>query len=275
MNSLRDQTWSMSKLKLLESCPLQFYLKYIIRFQHMDENQDTTARDLGSAIHYTLEMMQTGHTIQEAYELTEGEWRDVVGQENWPKIIDMLPNVRKFNRMMHDRDEQNPFTSVDPEVKMAVNRDWEPVDFHDSSAFFRGVVDYTARRDGDVMIVDYKKGGGGYLTKYHSPQLNSYILLDYYCNQRFDSASAYIYYVEAGELSRGPTIPGGMIESHTRPWLENKIEAAIIAVESEGYFKHSRGNLCKYCDYADLCKGGKRGTCGELINYSIESKDVL
>lgn len=275
MKGLRDMTWSMSSLKVLESCPLQYYLSYLYKFRHIDENQDTLARDLGTTIHYLLEMMQAGMTIAEAYDATELKYHSVIGAEHWPKIIDMLPNVRKFNRMMHDKDEQLGFEYVEPEMKMAVNRDFEPVDFFSSDAFFRGVVDYMARHGDEALVIDFKKGGNGWLTKYHSPQLTSYLLLDYYCNGEFEKGTSYIYYVEAGELSRGPVLEGKMIESHSRKWLEDKIETAIVAVEEEGYFKHQRCNLCKYCDYAALCKDGKRGTCGSLTQYSIDSKDVL
>lgn len=273
---LRRQTWSMSKLKLLKTCPLQFYLNYIIKFRHMDESQDTTERDLGTTIHYLLEMMQDGHTIAEAYELTEAKYLGIVGADNWPRIIGMLPSVRKFNRMLHEKEvSEGDFDYVEPEMMLAVNRDYEPVDFFSPDAYFRGVVDYMARREGEAIAIDYKKGGQGFLTKYHTPQLNSYLLLDYYCNGKFEKGQAYIYYVEAAELSRGPMIEGPRIESHTRPWLDNEIESAIVAVEEEGYFKYKRGNMCKYCDYADLCKGGKRGTAGLLTKYEIESKDVL
>lgn len=272
---LRRQTWSMSRIKTLETCPLQFYLSYIVKLRHMDESQDTTERDLGTTIHYLLEMMQAGHSIAEAYDLTEAKYYTTVGADNWHRIIDMLPSVRKFNRMMHDKDESNNFDYVEPEMMMAVDKEFNNVDFRSSDAFFRGVVDYTARRGRESLIIDYKKGGQGFLTKYHTPQLNSYLLLDYYCNGGFDFGQSYIYYVEAGELSRGPRIEGPMIESHTRPWLENKIETAITTVEDAGYFGYKRGNMCKYCDYADLCKDGKRGTAGKLTKYEIESKGVL
>lgn len=273
---LRRQTWSMSRLKLLETCPLQFYLSYIIKLRHMDETQDTTERDLGTTIHYLLEEMQAGATIAEAYEMTEAKYFGTVGADNWPRIIGMLPSVRKFNRMLHDKEEnEGAFDYVEPEMMMAVDRDYNPVDFFSKDAYFRGVVDYMARRGDEALVIDYKKGGQGFLTKYHSPQLSSYILLDYYCNGKFDFAQSYIYYVEAADLSRGPRLEGNMVESHTRPWLDNKIETAIANVEETGYFEYRRGNMCKYCDYADLCKDGKRGTAGKLIKYEIESKEVL
>lgn len=275
IKGLREQTWSMSKLKVLESCPLQFYLSYLKKFRHIDENQDTIERDLGTTIHYLLELMQSGMTIAEAYDATELKYHSIVGADNWPRIIGMLPSVRKFNRMLHDKDEQSNFDYVEPEMKMAVNRDWEPVDFFSPDAYFRGVVDYMARHGDEALVIDFKKGGNGWLTKYHTPQLTSYLLLDYYCNGAFTKGTSYIYYVENAELSRGPVIEGRMIESHSRRWLDDKIETAIAAVEEEGYFKHQRCNLCKYCDYAPLCKDGKRGTCGSLAKYSIESKEIL
>lgn len=272
---LRDRTWSMSSLKLLENCPLQYYLKYLKKLRHMDESQDTTERDLGTTIHYLLELMQSGHTISEAYELTEAKYYNVVTEDNWPRIIGMLPSVRKFNMMMHLRDEDEPFDYIEPEMMLAIDKDFNPVDFFSPKAFFRGVIDYTGRRGSESLVVDYKKGGQGFLTKYHSPQLSSYLLMDYYCNGKFEFGQSYIYYVEACELSKGPRIDGKRIETHTRPWLENKIESAIKVVEDEGYFKYKRGNMCKYCDYADMCKSGKRGTAGELTKFEIESTEVL
>lgn len=273
---LRDQTWSMSKLKLLENCPLQFYLSYILKFRYVDEDQDVTERDLGTTIHYLLEMMQMGHRISEAYELTEQKYFSTVGEDNWPRIIGMLPSIRKFNRMLHDKEEAaGGFDYVEPEMMMAVDRDYNPVSFFDKNAYFRGVVDYMARKDDKSLVIDYKKGGQGFLTRYHSPQLSSYLLLDYYVNGKFEEGQSYIYYVESAELSRGPLIQGNMIESHTRPWLDDKIETAITNVEDAGFFGFKRGNMCKYCDYAPLCKDGKRGTAGSLTEYEIKSKEIL
>lgn len=276
VSQLRDQVWSMSKIKLLENCPLQFYLKYIKKLRFIDEEQDTVERDLGTTIHYLLEMMQLGNTIAEAYELTEQKYFAEIGPEVWPRIIGMLPSVRKFNLILHNKEElAGGYDYVEPEMMMAIDRDYKPVDFFSKDAYFRGVVDYMARKDQDSVVIDYKKGGMGYLTRYHSPQLSSYLLLDYYVNGKFDVGQSYIYYVEAGELSHGPLIKGPMIESHTRPWLDNKIETAIVNVEDAGYFEYKRGNFCKYCDYAVLCKDGKRGTSGSLAKYEVESKEIL
>ena len=269
------QTWSMSKIKLLESCPLAFYLQYIEKYRFVDENQDTLARDLGLAIHYTFEVMQNGMTIAESYEETKKEHLHIVGEENWHFIDAMMPKVRKFNRMLHDMDEINPFAYVEAEAKMAVDKNFEPVDFFSSNAYFRGVVDYTAGRQNESTIIDFKKGGAGYLTKYHAPQLSSYLLLDYYCNNKFEEGNTFIYYVEKGDLSPGPSISGDMIESHTRPWLVNKIDTAVNQVYDDGYFKFKRGNMCKYCDYAPKCKSGRRGTAGTLTKYEIESQGIL
>lgn len=267
--------WSTSKLKMLDKCSLQWYLQYHLKLDHEDKN-DTVARDQGTTLHAIFEWMMEGYTIQEAYDKAEDFYLDIVKPENWDLIRDNLKNVHKFNRMMHDREEATPMRYVVPEMKLAINRDYEPVDFFADDAYFRGVVDYTQRTvENKSVVIDYKKGGGGFLTRYHTPQLNGYLVLDYYANEPFDFGSSYIYYVEAGELSRGPQIGGEMIETHTRPWLDNSIQTTIDTVYSDGLFKHKRGNHCKYCKYADLCKGGKRGTAGELVKYAEESKELL
>ncbi len=273
MNILHDQTWSLSKLKMLEQCPLHFYLKYIVK-QPAEGAADTTERDLGLTMHYLLELMQSGYTIREAYLEAEEKYREIVG-DNWNRVEGMMPSVFKFNRLMHDRDDATPFDYAVPEIKLAINRDFEPVDFFDKDAYFRGVIDYSARIGRNSLVLDYKKGGMGFLTKYHSPQLSSYLVLDYYCNGKYEKGESWIYYIERAELSKGPEILGANIEKYTRPWLVNKIDTAIRVVETEGMFAHARGNYCKYCDYADTCKNGKRGTCGGLIKFAEESKEIL
>lgn len=277
-NNLLTQSWSMSKLKMLESCPLNFYLTYILKLKRDNVTQDTLARDLGLTMHYIFEMMMSGYTIKESYTLAEEEYLNIVSPDNWHHIKAMLPNVYKFNRMMHDRELEKPFEYVIPEQKLAIDRDFNPIEFDSSNAFFRGVIDYTARSlDNTSMILDFKKGGSDYLTKYHAPQLTAYTLLDYYANEKFDTATSYIYYIESGVLSPGPKLDGELIESHTRPWLENKINSAIIAVEDVGEFRHNRTSMCKYCNYEDLCKakGHKRKSCGELIEYVEQSREIL
>lgn len=273
---LDNQAWSMSKLKMLESCSLNFYLSYILKLDPEGEQPDTLERDLGITMHYLLELMQSGHTIQEAYVLTEQKYRDVVGLDNWSRVIGALPNIRKFNRMMHDKEEiAGGYLYVEPEKRLAINRDYEPVDFFSDDVYFRGVIDYTAAHNDKSIVIDFKKGGAGYLTKYHSPQLTSYHVLNYFGNEKFKTGESFIYYIESGELSRGPTIEGEMIESHSRPWLDNKIETAIRQVQDDGYFKYTRGNACKYCSYNSMCTEGKRGTSGKLQEFEIQSKEIL
>jgi len=276
MKHWTDRAWSMSGIKMLEKCPLQFYLKYVIKLDHTDPDQDTDARDLGLAMHYILELMQDGRTIAEAYEEAKVEHFDILGEELWKRVEDVLPHIHKFNRMMHDRDEAEDFIYAEPEKKLAIDVNFEPVDFFSEDAYFRGVIDYTARTPKQKSIViDHKKGGGGFLTRYHSPQLSSYLVLDYFANEKFEVGHSYIYYIEAGELSEGPKIYGDLIESKTRPWLVNKIDTAIDNVISSGKFYHSRGSQCKYCEFESLCKNGARGTAGDLIKYVEESKELI
>ena len=52
--------WSPSRMKCLEKCPLQFYLKYIAKVSIPDEEMgdvDTLNRDIGTAAHLVIEIM--------------------------------------------------------------------------------------------------------------------------------------------------------------------------------------------------------------------------
>lgn len=269
-----DTTWSMSKIKTLEKCPLQFYLNYIVKHEP-EMGNDTLARDLGSHIHYILELMMSGRTIQEAYQESLPEYLPMIGQENLHYIDKMMPHVYKFNRMMHEVELTTPLDHVTAEMDLAVDRNFNPVPFRSKDAYFRGMVDYTWRTESNrSRVIDYKKGGKGWLTKYHAPQLSSYLLLDYYCNGKFDEGESFIYYVEAGELSPGPVISGEFIETHTRQWLVDKINAAIERVVDDGEFVFSRSNMCKYCDWQQACSQAPRGTSGALQELQKESRII-
>ncbi len=271
-----DRTWSLSAIKMLENCPLNFYLSYIEKYRYEDPSMETLARDLGTTIHYVLEMLYSGMTVPEALAAAEEEYFEVVGDANWHYILAMIPNVHKFNRLMHDKELVTPLDYIIPEQKLAIDRNYKPVDFGDPTAYFRGVIDFSWRTEsGNSMVLDFKKGGNGFLTRYHKPQLLGYLILDYYGVGKYDEGESYIYYVEKGELSPGPKIQGENIETHTRPWLDDKINMAIAKpVDDKGFF-HKRGSYCKYCDYQDKCKNGARHTSGDLIKYASASKEII
>jgi CRISPR/Cas system-associated exonuclease Cas4 (RecB family) len=253
---------------MLEKCPLQYYLKYIVRLDGTEG--DTLERDLGTLVHYVFERMYSGCSIDQAVQEALDKYGDSIPVENLHRVHDMIPNVRRFDYMMHEMDA-GKVDLVIPEREVAIDREFNPVSFNDPNAYFRGIIDFSWRAGPNALLLDFKKGGGAFLTKYHTPQLASYILLEY-CTSPFQEASSYIYYVEAGQLSKGPTLNAEGIERHTRGWLVNKIEDAKNAVKDAGIFMHKRGSHCKYCNYSTLC--GKGRGCGDLTTYEQQSRSI-
>src|SRR5690606_17985273 len=52
----------------------------------------------------------------------------------------------------------NNYTTVIPETQIAVNKDWERVEWFSKDAYYRAILDLIAIRPSDAVIVDYKTG---------------------------------------------------------------------------------------------------------------------
>src|SRR5579859_3215148 len=126
--------WSHSKLKVLEKCPLQFYLKYILKIKlpaELDEAQDTSLADTGSAAHKILELIFAGHTVASAYAMDKVEFvPGKLTEELWKEKIEGVEyNITQFYDRIEAFKKRHKVKKIYTELRLGVTRDWKPTKF--------------------------------------------------------------------------------------------------------------------------------------------------
>lgn len=260
--------WSVSKLKTLEKCPLQFFLQYCVKLGIVgDENPDDVLnRNAGTALHRILELMFEGHTFAEAEEQGRAENIEAVTPERWAFVEKHYDNVKSFRRRMGVFEENHPIDYIEPELKLAITRDYKPTGFFSDDAYFRGVIDLPIQLlNGDAVVIDHKRGGSpAYGLKYHQAQLSTYHLLYHFGHRPVKGIQSGIHFMEAGAVVMGKYTKGEHIERLMPEWLDDKIETAVKTVTDAEQFFPVKGTACTYCNFKPLCRAGKRNTCGDL-----------
>lgn len=271
--------WSVSKLKTLEKCPLQFLLQYGVKLRVLGEENpdDVLLRNTGTALHRMLELMFEGHTFDEAEAIGKEENFLAVTPERWWFVEKHYPNLKSFRQRMGVFEENHPIEEITPELKLAITRDYKPTEFTASNAYFRGVIDLPIHlQNGDALVLDHKRGGSpAYGLKYHRPQLSTYHLLYHFGHRPVRGIQSGIHFMEAGAVVMNDYTKAKNIEDLLPAWLDNKIETAVkTVVEAEEFFPN-KGTACTYCDFKPLCKNGKRNTCGDLQSIRVESRKLF
>lgn len=260
--------WSVSKLKTLEKCPLQFFLQYCVKLAIVGEEDpdDVLNRNAGTALHRILELMFEGHTFAEAEEIGRQENIEAVTPERWDFVEKHYDNVKSFRRRMGVFEENHPIDSIEPELKIAITKDYKPTGFFDPDAYFRGVIDLPIYlQNEDAVVIDHKRGGSpAYGLKYHQAQLSTYHLLYHFGHRRVRGIQSGIHFMEAGAVVMGKYTKGDHIERLMPQWLDDKIETAVKTVTDAEAFFPVKGTACTYCKFKPLCRAGKRNTCGDL-----------
>lgn len=260
--------WSVSKLKTLEKCPLQFFLQYCVKLAIIGEEDpdDVLNRNAGTALHRMLELMFEGHTFAEAEAQAKEENLAAVTPERWAFVEKHYPNLQSFRRRMGVFEENHPISEIEPELKLAVTRDYKPTGFFSDDAYFRGVIDLpVGLTNGDAVVIDHKRGGSpAYGLKYHQAQLSTYHLLYHFGHRPVRGMQSGIHFMEAGAVVMGKYVSGKNIEDLLPQWLDAKIETAVQNVTDAQAFYPVKGTACTYCNFKPLCRAGKRNTCGDL-----------
>lgn len=268
--------WSASKLKMLEKCPYQFYLKYILKVKPDDDFvQDTSMADIGTTAHRILEHLVLGKSIDEAYALAKKEHCDVdpttvkkghavLTREQWDNSIITLENsIIQFKEKLEVFERNNKVRAKFTELRLGVTRDWKPTTFFASNVYFRGIIDlvleieFDPREAPDALIIDHKHGGGEFGgVKNYQQQLDTYKPLYHFGKRKTSGIQAGIHFIKAGNTAYDEYDDSQTIEKSLVSKIEWLIDGAIDTVKELGYFKHIRGNHCKYCEFDQQCKEG-------------------
>jgi hypothetical protein len=257
--------WSYSKYKSLKKCPFQYYLKYVLKFKvppNLQLESDPVSANVGKAAHQILEDILTGKTVEKAFAKSHKEYvgGTLLSEENWQeKVMPLHYNISRFKERIEGFELRNPVKRILTELRMAVNRDFEPTGFFSKDAWLRGVIDLVLVLEClDAVIFDHKTGGGQGSVKNYEEQLDWYKILFHFGIQKVAGAQTGVHFIGEGEVKMAQYSPASEIENNLKNSLEMSLEGAIDMLRDKGYFKHVRGGYCKWCEYDNIgCKSGE------------------
>ena len=267
--------WSFSKLKMLNQCPLQFYLKYIIKAKVEGIQVVSVITETGKAAHRILELVVMGKPIEDAFKQVKKEFEEILPGDLWHEgdgnheaggVGRSEYSITKFREKLDDFEKRNPVKRYLTELKIGVTKEWEPTGFFTTSAehpetnvYFRGVIDLIIQlENGDVLFVDHKFGPPAAMgVRNFQDQLDIYKVLFAKGIQEYGDGQSGVHFVRDGEVVMGSMTSKNDIEKTLVNRTEFSIQGAIDKTKDLGFFKHIRGSQCKYCEYDGLCQAGK------------------
>ncbi len=269
--------WSPSKVKMLTKCQYQFYLKYVLKVKPDDDYvQDTSMADVGTVAHRILEHVVLGRSITDAYRLTKQEhcqvpveiWKPGVANlsgDQWDNsIIPLETNIVEFQTKLERFARNHKIKRVLTELRLGVTKDWHKTTFFAKDVYFRGIIDLVMEIDlgseyhPDAILIDHKHGGAEgdqrASTRNYSEQLNTYKPLYHFGQNKISGMTTGIHFIKAGKTAYDDYTDAEDIETKVVKAIEWTIQGAIDGLKENGFFKHVRGNQCKYCEFDEQCK---------------------
>lgn len=249
--------WSMSKIKVLQKCPLKFFLQYVLKYK--PENPVISmVTEAGKAAHRVLEFVTNGKNLTQAYALTRKEFGHMP-EEIWEQEVATLEySIQKFSEKLEEFQKVWGIKRIFQELRIGVTKDWEPTGFFADDVYFRGVIDLAIQlSNGDLLLIDHKKGLPAICGIRNSKdQLDSYKVLFHHGIEKINGAQAGIHFIKDGEIKLDDYVDANEISIRLKNILEFTIQGAIDRLLGIGYFKHYACNICKYCEFSDVCKSG-------------------
>lgn len=259
--------WSYSRYKTLSKCPLQFFLKNVLKIkvpQGAVAQDDPTSANVGKAAHQILEdcVRFPDKKLDEIVdgvrmEYVEGETPQL-SPEAWEEQVQTLfYNISKFVDRLDAFKRANSVKSFLPEVEVSISKDLKPVPFFSPQAWVRGYIDLVIELvNGDIIILDHKTGAVGSIKPYEA-QLDWYKVMYHFGKQKVRGAQSAVHFIREGDLKMGGYTSSKDIEGKLLNLLDMSIDGAVEAVVTTGKFKRVRGGYCQWCDFDNMgCKSG-------------------
>ena len=132
---------SWSRLSDYQQCPLKFKMKYIDKNKIFKEDDQASPHLVrGSNVHKALENYVVQKTSGGQYEVKISSLNEV--EETKPFVDRFIDNYK----------------TVIPETQIAIDKNWNRVEWFSRDAYYRAILDLIAIRPSDVAIIDYKTG---------------------------------------------------------------------------------------------------------------------
>lgn len=225
---------SWSRLSDYNQCALKFKLKYLDKNPKFKEDESASPHLVrGSNVHKALE----NYVVQ------------VQSQGQLEVKITSLPEVETTKPFV-DRFLQN-YDVVVPESQIAINDQWQRVEWFDRSAYYRAIFDLIALRPTDVQIVDYKTGKmrdyDGGPSGFGQLHLSGAIALTLWPDVP-EVTTTYAY------VDHRQTIAKRFTQEEDRERLVAHFKAEHEKVNSDDKFRPTVNEFCKWCPATrDMC----------------------
>lgn len=275
--------WSPSKVKALLACPLSFLMNNMLRVGYqipidpsLAENESMYFGGIGSAAHTTLEHMVLGKSFEDAAALAKEKHLEEVTHHHWHHVEVLEDNIKNFFVRLDKFAAANPVKEFRPELRYAVDKDWNAIEEGQRNAYFRGVIDLSIfLENDDAVLLDHKRGGSAkYGMNIHKFQLTAYSVLLLAHNPQLKGITPMIHFIAEGDIAVGEYASREKVLSQYTQSVESTIHGAVDILLDAKEFKYKTGSACNYCDFKPLCRGGKRGTANHLQPI-IEASRVL
>jgi hypothetical protein len=265
--------WSFSKLKMLKQCPLQFYLKYVLKAKITTPPIVSIVTEQGKAAHRILELVVMGKSITDAFKQVKKEYSEVLPGDLWDNgdghekggVGRSEYSITEFKRKLDEVEKRTPVKRYLTELKIGVTEAWEPTGFFtndpdhpEKNVFFRGVIDLIIQLENDdVLFIDAKFGPPAVMgVRNFQDQLDIYKVLFSKGIQEYGDGQSGIFFVRDGEIVMGTMTSKKDIENTLVNRTTFAIQGAIDQTKELGFFKHKRGNQCQWCDFNSICSSG-------------------
>ncbi len=239
--------WSVTKAKLVRSCPLAWKYKYR---DHLPEDMPGLVTRVGRGAHSILERTTRGEALDAAIDAAKAEHG--FSAEEMAGIARFLEGIRAFGATLARFRATTPIRRELCEEKVGLTAALEPAPFFGNNVFFRGAWDLGfLLEDLSAAVIDHKTGRKGDI-KWHSAQLRAYALMALCHYPELKKVWLGIHFIGDAELVWAKPSSADVIRGQVRSWFVGWInDAAERASFPDPQPVVSR--FCDFCSYRPIC----------------------
>ena len=247
--------WSFSKVQKAKKCQYEFFFRYVEKLEPLTRADFLI---LGSGVHFVLEnalntVFKDGKPIRkELLSDFAHRFKEMEPDADLSQITPFFPNIVKFVNGQLRRVERSSL--VASEIELAVDGNFNPVDYSSGDVFLRGKLDFIFSKGDTLYIVDHKTSKSWEFNNRIKTQLRWYALLASVKFPQFERFALEVHNVRYGTVNR---VIFNLKELEI--FKENLIPK-ISSVEEE-LKGRSFGELspnpsefnCRWCEYRHVC----------------------
>lgn len=209
--------WSYSRLGTWESCPAQYWHYYVDRTPCKPRESAGASR--GTLLHEQAELYLNGDILIYPPEF-QGVSAHCMGLKAKKAI---------------------------PEQKLAVNENWEPVDYDSKDVYLRAIID-VIWKEGTIVGVEDWKSGRQYPE--HPDQIATYVAIAAAHHPDATEYRGRLIYIDQGIVTP-PKITAADRIKPIRMLMDGRIKNA----EADAEWPTRSGSHCRWCDYSKANDG--------------------